>query len=283
MAKHGESPSRSTIAPLSERVAVSGSLPAIHLSSRPSAIPSAYLGRITTRELAARRRRPPTLISIFSGCGGFALGAHMAGFEVRVFVENDQSCVDTLRLNWLGRGRRKPIWECRQRRPPAILQADITKVEAYEILQAADLAVGGADCLEGGFPCQGFSTAGRRLLDDPRNRLYQECVRVIRGTLPRMFVLENVPGLVSMAKGAVIRQICEDLAVSGYNVKWDIFDAADYGVPQRRRRVFFFGERVDVATLQPSGRMGLHMAAFTGQVHHPDWFLKKYPKSKEVA
>jgi len=73
---------------------------------------------------------------------------------------------------------------------------------------------------------------GKRVIDDPRNVLYKECVRVIREALPRSFMLENVPGLVSMAKGAIIKQICEDLAVCGYDVNWDILNAADTACPK---------------------------------------------------
>jgi DNA-cytosine methyltransferase len=168
-----------------------------------------------------------------------------------------------------------PHWY--QKREPAILQADITKTSTAEILAAGGLQVGEASLLEGGFPCQGFSTAGARIINDPRNKLYKECVRVIREALPRIFFLENVPGLVSMAKGRIIRQIVKDLAGCGYNISWDILDACDYGVPQHRKRVFINGLRKDVAIFRKNGRMELHMGACPGTEHHPDWFLKKYP------
>lgn len=217
--------------------------------------------------------RKPTLISIFSGCGGAALGCWQAGFEVRVFVENDKDACDTLRLNWIDRRGM-----CKQRRKPVILDSDITLIPTSEILEAAGLKVGEATMLEGGFPCQGFSTSGRRQLGDDRNILYKQCVRIIGEALPRTFFLENVPGLVSMERGAVIRMICSDLVQCGYDLHWDILDAADYGVPQRRRRVIMLGKRVDLAHLDfDTGRISLVMGAAPGEVQHPDWFEEKYP------
>ncbi len=241
-----------------------------------------FLYSIDERELRRRRRRAPTLISLFSGCGGCALGMRQAGFEVRVFVERDKSACRTLELNWIkprGKKGRRP-WH--QARDPAILSDDITQLSTARILEAAELDVGEADALEGGFPCQGFSTAGKRMIDDPRNQLYKECVRVIREALPRMFVLENVPGLVSMARGRIMRQICQDLAFAGYDLHWDILDAADYGVPQRRRRVFFIGKRVDALTTNGK-RIALIMGAQAGVVCHPEWFEKKFPKRRRAA
>lgn len=236
--------------------------------------PARFLRRVPLR----RRRGAPKLISIFSGCGGAALGMRQAGFEVRVFVEFDRACCQTLALNWIkprrGEGGRRS-WH--QRRDPAILQADITKLTTAEILRAAALEVGEADCLEGGFPCQGFSTAGRRIIGDPRNRLYRECVRVIAEALPKTFFLENVPGLVSMASGAIMRQICADFAGVGYDLSWDILNAADYGVPQRRRRVIFLGRRVDGLVFPARGRPRVYLGCAAGAVQHPKWFEEKYP------
>jgi DNA (cytosine-5)-methyltransferase 1 len=240
-----------------------------------------------------------TCISLFTGAGGAALGIRQAGAEIRVMVEWDNAACKTLRANWLERPenwrdqlateekayRRKRSWRAQmfdtphywwQERPPAIMNVDITKTTTAEILAAGELEIGEASILEGGFPCQGFSTAGRHMIDDPRNQLYKQCVRVIREALPRTFMLENVPGLVSMAKGAIIKQICEDLAACGYDVKWDILNAADYGVPQHRKRVFILGKRNDVITFGPD-RLGLHMGAVVGAITHPNWYIARYP------
>lgn len=215
----------------------------------------------------------PTLISLFSGCGGAALGFWQAGFEVRCFIEKDEACCATLHANWIAKGGM-----CKQKRKPVIISRDITTVRTKLILDAAGLEVGEADALEGGFPCQGFSTSNtKRRVEDPRNSLYRQCVRIIRQALPKTFMLENVPGLVSMEKGTIIRKIGDDLARCGYDVQWDILNAADYGVPQNRRRVIFLGKRFDALRMDfRSGRAALHMGA-GGSIKHPDWFEKRYP------
>lgn len=242
-----------------------------------------FVGTFSQEELSYLNKasEPLTLISLFSGCGGAALGIAMAGFEVRVFVEQDKYACQTLRANWTDELGGRTVTFKTQRRTPAILQRDITKTTTKEILDAADLRVGEATLLEGGFPCQGFSTANgatdrNDYTKDKRNFLYNECVRVIREALPKSFFLENVPGLVSMEKGRVIRMICDDLAKTGYDVNWDILNAADYGVPQNRRRVFIIGSRNDIAVFPEKGNMQFHIGGAVGRVHHPDWFLKKY-------
>ena len=245
--------------------------------------------------------KPYTVISLFTGCGGAALGIRKAGFEIRVMVEWDKQACATLRANWTKKGldedhdgykiineeRKKagkriirPSWY--QKREPTILQADITQLKTEEILTAGSLRVGEATLLEGGFPCQGFSMANNKrdaknIANDDRNFLYLECVRVIREALPKQFFLENVPGLVSMEKGRVIRMICSDLANSGYTVNWDILNAADYGVPQNRKRVFIIGNRNDVLVM-PDRKCNpqLHIGGAVGTIKHPDWFEKKY-------
>lgn len=220
-------------------------------------------------------KQKPTLISLFSGCGGAALGFWQAGFEVRVFVELDKHACATLHRNWID-----PRGMCKQARKPVILAKDITKLTTGKILKAADLQRGEADALEGGFPCQGFSLSNsKRSVDDPRNILYRQCVRVIGQALPKTFMLENVPGLVTMEKGAIIRMICDDLAGCGYDLVWDILNAADYGVPQNRRRVIFMGKRIDVMSADfETGQIALIRGVGRGHIQHPEWFEKRYPQ-----
>lgn len=255
-----------------------------------------YIGEFDFKEIRYLRKdyKPLTCISLFTGCGGAALGIRKAGFEIRVMVEWDKSACETLKINWTEEGLQKfhlgysksgkfPDWY--QKREPAILQADITKLSVEELLKAGNLRVGEATLLEGGFPCQGFSHArGKRIVDDPRNRLYEECVRVIRGALPKTFLLENVPGLVSMEKGKIIRMICNDLANSGYSVNWDIHNACDYGVPQNRRRVFIIGNRNDVlVNIDGMQKTQLHIGGAPGPIHNPKWFEDKYPGATQLS
>jgi site-specific DNA-cytosine methylase len=271
---------------------------------KPSVVKSKFLRKVSIEQLDAEKQSN-TAISLFSGAGGAALGLSAAGFDIRVMVEWEKAACDTLRFNWVDRpknwrslrkkhheydealkkqlgdkyfdardGKEEYWW---QERPPAIMNVDITKTSTDAILEAAGLRVGEATILEGGFPCQGFSIAGPRMIDDPRNALYKECVRVIGEALPRSFLLENVRGLVSMDKGRIIKQICDDLVSVGYNLTWDVLNAADYGVPQNRHRVMMVGTRNDVMAFDAeTGRTRIHMGAVAGQVTHPDWFRKQY-------
>ena len=238
-----------------------------------------FLRSESLEELKKKKKAKPVGISLFSGAGGFDLGFAKAGLETRVMVEMDKSCCATLRANFTRAGFADGTREIPEHIPeiePAILQRDICTLSTKEILDAGGLKVGEATFVIGGPPCQGFSTAGQRMIDDPRNKLYKEFVRVVRESLPRFFVFENVPGITSMKKGEIIKQICSDFAACGYNIAWDILNAADYGVPQIRRRVFIIGFRIDVMRLPEEGNPQLHMGAIPGKIKHPAWFCKRY-------
>lgn len=216
-----------------------------------------------------------TVISLFSGCGGMDLGCIQAGLQVRVMIDHDPICCETLAYNFLGKRRFRPKGILGIR-PPAILCRDIRTLPTEEILQAAELQVGECGVVTGGFPCQGFSFSGHRCLNDARNLLYKECVRVVREALPKAFMFENVPGLVSMAKGQIINAICRELAECGYTVCWQTLNAADFGVPQNRIRVFFLGQRNDALAFDcKTGRTRLHLGV-GGQIRHPEWYEKRY-------
>ena len=105
--------------------------------------------------------------------------------------------------------------------------------------------------LDGSPPCQGFSMAGSRELDDPRNGLFREFVRLLRGLRPRAFVLENVPGLVRGRMRLVFADMLRELKASGYRVSARVLDAAYFGVPQHRQRLIVVGARDDLG-IEPS-------------------------------
>ncbi|MBA7492335.1 Modification methylase BspRI [subsurface metagenome] len=181
------------------------------------------------------------VISLFSGPGGMDLGFLKAGHEIVWANDNDKDCVETYRNYFVKKYNISP--DC-------IVCKDIRKIKAEEIPNG--------DVVIGGFPCQGFSIANPyRHTKDQRNELYLELLRIIREKKPKYFVAENVPGICSIGgyetkedkrkrEGRVLKIILKDFEDSGYNVTWKILNAADFGVPQNRRRVIILGTRKDL-------------------------------------
>lgn len=168
-------------------------------------------------------------IDLFSGCGGLTLGLKQAGFRVIGAVEIDPLAVETYRANHA----RVAVWE-----------KDISKVKVAAVRRRLKLRPGDLDLLAGCPPCQGFSTMttlnGQRELDDPRNDLVFQFLRFVRGLRPKAVMMENVPGL---GRDGRIEHIVKELTVMGYKVTRGVLDAADYGVPQRRRRFILLAGR----------------------------------------
>ena len=163
-----------------------------------------------------------TAVSLFCGAGGLDMGFERAGFDTVWANDFDKDACQTHRL-----------WS-----HATVVQGNIGKIESKEIPDA--------DILLGGFPCQGFSLSGPRRLDDSRNKLYQQYVRIVRDKHPLAFVGENVKGLLTMDKGAIFRAILEDFSKQGYIVFYKLVNAKDYGVPQDRERVILCGFRKDL-------------------------------------
>lgn len=187
------------------------------------------------------------VISLFSGAGGLDIGFENAGFKIVVCVEIDPSCCETLRTN-------KPDL--------SIINKSITDVTGEEILQTGHLEFGEAALVIGGPPCQSFSLAGlRKGLDDERGRLLFEFVRIVRETLPKAFVLENVKGLTSWDHGQALKLLIEELKKpivhEGTTYQYTIsnpqvLNAVDYGVPQSRERLIIVGNRLGKTFLYPA-------------------------------
>jgi DNA (cytosine-5)-methyltransferase 1 len=160
----------------------------------------------------------------------------MAGFRELLAIDFDDNAVATFALNF----PEIPVW-----------QRDITKVTADEILSFCKIEKGDLDVFDGSPPCQGFSTAGSRKVDDPRNSLFMEFVRLIEGLRPKVFLMENVSGQVKgKMKGAFI-EILRCLRGTGYVVRSALLSAMWYGVPQNRERMIYIGVRPDVGA-EPS-------------------------------
>lgn len=163
------------------------------------------------------------VVSLFSGAGGLDLGFIMAGHTIVWANDLYDDAVKTYERN-IG---------------SHIVLKDIKDIQASEIPDS--------DIIIGGFPCQGFSVANtKRNESDERNSLYKELVRVIDAKKPKFFVAENVKGLTNLSEGKIFRMILSDFSNLGYRVTYRILNAADYGVPQTRVRVFIVGVRHDI-------------------------------------
>lgn len=172
-----------------------------------------------------------TVISTFAGMGGSSLGYKWAGGKVLAAVEWDENAVATYRLNHHG---------------TIVLHKDIKTVTTEELFELTGLRSGQLDIFDGSPPCQGFSDAGRRQIDDPRNSLFREYVRLLRGLQPKVFVMENVSGMVKGDKKHIFAIVMKELKSSGYQVKCRLIDMSYFGVPQARERVIFVGIRNDL-------------------------------------
>lgn len=165
-------------------------------------------------------------------------------------VELDPACCRTLRKNMPG---------------IPVLEGDINKIETSKILSAAGLKPLESALVIGGPPCQSFSLAGKRMgLDDPRGRLVLEFIRVVREALPKAFVMENVRGLTNWERGkaldAILNEAQMPISFEGktyaYRVNYKILNAADYGAPQFRERVFVVGNRINREFAFPKRKYG---------------------------
>jgi DNA (cytosine-5)-methyltransferase 1 len=168
-------------------------------------------------------------VEICAGGGGMSTGIRQAGFRVRAAAELDADQAAVF---------------ARNHPETALLQGaagDIRRLSGASLLKAAGLPKGELDLLAGGIPCQGFSSNGKRRLADPRNSLWTHVPRLARETGARMVVVENVPGMLSLGKGKFVDGLKSGLEKEGYSVSVLKVDAADYGVPQHRKRLFIVG------------------------------------------
>lgn len=204
-------------------------------------------------------------ISLFTGIGGLDFGFEAAGFNTRVAVELDAACCHTIRMN----------------RTWAVIERDIHAVTSKEILKAGKLRVGEADVLIGGPPCQPFSKSGywargdARRLDDPRADTLTAYLRVLRDTQPKAFLLENVYGLAYKGKDEGLDRILSGIdevnreAGTKYMPVWRMLDAASFGVPQRRERVFILAYRDGTLFEFPTPTHGNQLDLFGGSKLEP--------------
>jgi len=178
-------------------------------------------------------------ISLFSGVGGFEQGFDRAGIETVLQVEQDPHALSVLARHWPDTERLHDVRSV-QRKSTGRSEIDTDRPAAHDRRREARTGLSsGVDLVYGGFPCQDVSVAGqRRGLAGDRSGLWFEFERILSELRPRWAVIENVPGLLSSNSGNDFRVILNGLCQLGYSVGWTVLDAQNFGVPQRRRRVF---------------------------------------------
>ena len=171
-----------------------------------------------------------TAIDLFAGAGGASLGFKMAGFKILVAVELDKWAAQTYKANHKG---------------TIMVEEDITKLTSNRLMKIAKIRKRQLDMLFGGPPCQGFTTSNvKRSLDDPRSKLMYEFIRIVKEIQPKMFMIENVPGMFAYKDFFIL--LMELLEKCKYTVRCLMMDAVSYGVPQYRKRIFIEGVRKDL-------------------------------------
>ncbi|QYE35234.1 DNA cytosine methyltransferase [Polymorphobacter sp. PAMC 29334] len=192
----------------------------------------------------------PIGIDLFAGAGGMSLGFEQAGFDVVAAVEIDAVHAAAHSYNFP---------DC------AVLARSVVGLSGDTIRKAAGIGKRKVDVVFGGAPCQGFSLIGQRVLDDPRNSLVREFVRIVVELNASYFVFENVKGLTLGRHKAFLEELIQLFEESGYDVQlpWKVLDAADYGVPQHRQRLFIMGAKAGkrlpvypLAVTKPADRVG---------------------------
>lgn len=177
----------------------------------------------------------PTTIELFAGAGGLALGIEKAGFDTISLVEVDKDAADTLKCN-------RPNWN--------VICDDIANISCLDLEEYFGIKKGELDLLSGGAPCQSFSYAGKRLgLEDARGTLFYHYAMFLEKLQPKMFLFENVKGLLTHDKGRTYQTILDIFEKAGYTItksQIKVLNAWDYGVAQKRERLITIGIRNDL-------------------------------------
>lgn len=187
-----------------------------------------------------KQRNGLNFIDLFSGAGGLSCGLVMAGYTPIGSVEIMDQAVATYKYNFVDKMGFEENVETRDIRDKNV------KKDLYNSVKGKSI-----DLIVGGFPCQGFSMAGNRIVTDKRNTLYLDMLEIVNNLKPKVVVMENVPGLRSMLGGKVEEKIINDFEKIGYKINVTVLNAADYYTPQTRRRVIFIGNRIGVDNYHP--------------------------------
>lgn len=178
------------------------------------------------------QKKQLTTIELFAGAGGLALGLEMAGFDALGLIEIDKNSSETMKHN-------RPCWN--------VINDDISNLSILDLTSYFNIQKGELDLLSGGAPCQSFSYAGNRLgLDDARGTLFYHYAIFLKKLQPKMFLFENVKGLLNHDQGRTYSIIHDIFKETGYTIKKKVLNAWEYGVPQKRERLITIGIRNDL-------------------------------------
>ena len=207
------------------------------------------------------RKSDMTFVDLFCGAGGLSKGLELAGLEGICGLDFFEEACRTYNRNF-----NHPFVN-------GDIRSEDTKKEFYDVVRR-QLAGRHLDIVAGGFPCQGFSMAGNRIVDDPRNSLYKELIEVVQELHPDFVICENVKGLRTMLGGKVEQKILADFQSIGYQMNVETLCAADYYTPQKRERVIFIGNRIGVKNLHPAPMLAPKDYVTTGEaiadlMNHP--------------
>lgn len=182
--------------------------------------------------MSLKKQKVYTSLELFAGAGGLALGLEQAGFNHIGLVEIDKVASATLKAN-------RPNWN--------VLVDDIGDLSSVNLKKLFNLKEGELDLLSGGYPCQSFSYAGNRKgFDDTRGTLFYHYTEFLKQLKPKMFLAENVRGLISHDKGKTLEMMINTFEDLNYKVEWKVLNSWDYGVAQKRERIFIIGTRKDL-------------------------------------
>lgn len=181
------------------------------------------------------KSQKPKAIELFAGAGGLALGIEMAGFDTIGLIEIDKDAADTLKCN-------RPDWR--------VINDDVSNISSLNLPEYFNLIPGELDLISGGAPCQSFSYAGKRLgLEDARGTLFYHYAKFLQQLQPKMFLFENVKGLLTHDNGKTYKTITDIFENTGYEITKKVLNAWDYGVAQKRERLITIGIRKDLSDL----------------------------------
>ena len=189
-------------------------------------------------------KKKPRVVSLFSGAGGLDLGFEKAGFDILFATDFNHECCESLKMNRGNTLSSKLVVE----------EHDITTMDFSVFPQNVDVIIGGP-------PCQSFSASGRRAGGaagqlDKRGNLFKSYCKVVELLQPKVFLFENVRGILATNKGKDFKNIVDSFAELGYKIQYRILDAEDYGVPQQRERMFIVGHKMDHPFLYPKPLFG---------------------------